>query len=203
MEDPHVFNGVAISHVVRHWIVADSRDKKKKEDLRCILAVLRHCDFFLGRLLTIKGSLGYKVTKGRKMNAVNRLTLMLVTVVNLIETGQSNKNVIRMGYITGSKLKVDDAKFSTRHGQRISGAITYARDQINNDSSILPNHTLEFLVAETYSQELHSIKETVDLIDRNISVYIGPQETCVHEGRIAASFNLPMISYVSLLPLQV
>lgn len=133
------------------------------------------------------------------MNVVNRLTLMLVTVVHLIETGQSNKNVIRMGYITGSKLKVDDAKFSTRHGQRISGAITYARDQINNDSSILPNHTLEFLVAETYSQELHSIKETVDLIDRNISVYIGPQETCVHEGRIAASFNLPMISYVSLL----
>lgn len=129
------------------------------------------------------------------MNAVNRLTLLLVTVVNLIETGQSNKNVIRMGYITGSKLKVADGFFSTRHGQRISGAITYARDQINNDSSILPNHTLEFLVAETYSQELHSIKETVELIDRNISVYIGPQETCVHEGRIAASFNLPMISY--------
>lgn len=135
------------------------------------------------------------------MNVVNRL--MLVTVVNLIETGQSNKNVIRMGYITGSKLKVKGALFSPRHGQRISGAITYARDQINNDSSILPNHTLEFLVAETYSQELHSIKETVELIDRNISVYIGPQETCVHEGRIAASFNLPMISYVSLLPLQV
>lgn len=133
------------------------------------------------------------------MNAVNRLTLLLATVVNLIETGQSNKNIIHMGYITGSKLKDDDGFFSTRHGQRISGAITYARDQINNDSSILPNHTLEFLVAETYSQELHSIKETVELIDRNISVYIGPQETCVHEGRIAASFNLPMISYVSLL----
>lgn len=31
----------------------------------------------------------------------------------------------------------------------------------------------------------------------NVSAFIGPQETCVHEGRMAAAFNLPMISYVS------
>ncbi|KAI8435124.1 hypothetical protein MSG28_003502 [Choristoneura fumiferana] len=29
----------------------------------------------------------------------------------------------------------------------------------------------------------------------NVSAFIGPQETCVHEGRMAAAFNLPMISY--------
>ena len=27
-------------------------------------------------------------------------------------------------------------------------------------------------------------------------VYIGPQETCVHEAKMAAAFDLPMISYV-------
>lgn len=32
----------------------------------------------------------------------------------------------------------------------------------------------------------------------NVSAFVGPQETCVHEGRMAAAFNLPMISYVSL-----
>jgi ABC-type branched-subunit amino acid transport system substrate-binding protein len=106
-------------------------------------------------------------------------------------------NVIRIGYITGSRTKENSAGFNSRHGQRISGAITYARNQINNDTGVLPNHTLEFVVAETYSQEIYSIKETVELIDKNISVYIGPQETCIHEGRIAAAFNLPMISYVS------
>lgn len=33
---------------------------------------------------------------------------------------------------------------------------------------------------------------------KQIAGYIGPQETCVHEGRMAAAFNLPMISYVRL-----
>lgn len=33
----------------------------------------------------------------------------------------------------------------------------------------------------------------------NVSAFIGPQETCVHEGRMAAAFNLPMISYVCII----
>ena len=33
----------------------------------------------------------------------------------------------------------------------------------------------------------------------NVSAFIGPQETCVHEGRMAAAFNLPMISYVRII----
>ena len=130
------------------------------------------------------------------MKTATFFIVLFLSLFGLLETINLTKNVIRMGYITGSKLNSDE--FKPRHGQRISGAITYARDQINNDSSILPNHTLEFVVAETYSDEIYSIKETVELIDKNISVYIGPQETCIHEGRIAASFNLPMISYVSM-----
>lgn len=59
-------------------------------------------------------------------------------------------------------------------------------------------HELEFLVAETYGEEVTSIKQTADLWIKNVSAYIGPQETCVHEGRMAAAFNLPMISYVRI-----
>lgn len=58
-------------------------------------------------------------------------------------------------------------------------------------------HKLDFLVAETYGEEETSILMTADLWTKNISAYIGPQETCIHEGRMAAAFNLPMISYVS------
>ena len=83
-------------------------------------------------------------------------------------------------------------------GQAISGAITLAVDEINVNSSILPNHLIEFLIAETYGQENGSIRFTADMPNYNISAYIGPQETCIHEGRIAAAFNLPMISYVSI-----
>lgn len=104
------------------------------------------------------------------------------------------KNVIWLGYITGSEQK---GLYYNKPGQIISGALTYALDQINNDSTILPNHYLDFKIAETYGSEKESIRRSVELLQYNISAYIGPQETCSHEGRIAASFNIPMISYVS------
>lgn len=58
-------------------------------------------------------------------------------------------------------------------------------------------HSLSFLVSETYGEESTSILETAELWKKNISAFIGPQETCLHEARMAAAFNLPMISYVS------
>ncbi|PNF22648.1 hypothetical protein B7P43_G07108 [Cryptotermes secundus] len=56
-------------------------------------------------------------------------------------------------------------------------------------------HRLQFLVAETRGEELASIARTADLWTQNVAAYIGPQETCVTEARMAAAFNLPMISY--------
>lgn len=103
-------------------------------------------------------------------------------------------NVIRLGYLTGSEQL---GKYYQRPGQSISGALTFALDEINSDSTLLPNHMLVFTSAETYGSEKESIRQTVELLKHNISVYIGPQETCIHEGRIASAFNLPMISYVS------
>lgn len=59
-------------------------------------------------------------------------------------------------------------------------------------------------MAETYGEEVTSVQQTADLWTKNVSVYIGPQETCEHEAFMAAAFNLPMISYVSIFvePLQ-
>ena len=120
-----------------------------------------------------------------------------------ITDGKYTRNVtdgkerIRLGYMTGSENQEGDM-FYQKPGQVISGAITYAVDQINANPELLPNHTLEFLIAETMGQETESIKLASVLPSYNISAYIGPQETCVHEGRIAAAFNLPMISYVSI-----
>ena len=52
-----------------------------------------------------------------------------------------------------------------------------------------------FETSETYGQESESILSTATLWRRNISAFIGPQETCIHEAKMAASFNLPMISH--------
>lgn len=70
--------------------------------------------------------------------------------------------------------------------------------QVNAGELGRRGHNLEFLVAETYGEEETSIFSVADLWIKNVSAYIGPQETCIHEGRMAAAFNIPMISYVIL-----
>lgn len=104
---------------------------------------------------------------------------------------------VLIGYLTGSQRRPGDNIYP-RPGLTISGAISYAVDEINFKHAIVDNHTLEFVVAETFGAEEESIRQTATLwTEGNISVYIGPQESCIHEARMAASFNLPMISYVS------
>lgn len=61
---------------------------------------------------------------------------------------------------------------------------------------------MSLIVAETFGNEDISVLKTAELWRKNISVYIGPQETCVHEAIMATAFNLPMISYVSIFKQQ-
>lgn len=68
---------------------------------------------------------------------------------------------------------------------------------MNNGPLGRMGHRLDFIVAETYGEEIISVQRTADLWTKNVSVYIGPQETCEHEAFMAAAFNVPMISYVS------
>lgn len=83
-------------------------------------------------------------------------------------------------------------------GLMISGAISLAVNEINNGGKLKDmGHSLKFKVAETYGEEVSSIRQTAALWTDKVFAYIGPQETCIHEGRMAAAFNLPMISYVS------
>lgn len=107
-----------------------------------------------------------------------------------------DKTIIKLGYITGSE-KLFEASSYSPPGKLISGAITMALDEINNDTDILPDHRIEFEIAETYGEEEESIKKTC-LLSERIDAFIGPQETCIHEARLAAAFNKPMVSYVSM-----
>lgn len=122
------------------------------------------------------------------------LYLAVLTLFTSIHS--SNSEVIIVGYLTGSQRRPGDNVYP-RLGQTISGAISYAIHEINQHHPLLDNNTLQFIVAETYGQESESIRQTAKLwTEGKVSAYIGPQETCVHEARMAASFNLPMISYV-------
>lgn len=71
-----------------------------------------------------------------------------------------------------------------------------AINEINNGELKEMEHSVDFKVAETFGEEVSSIRQTAVLWADKVAGYIGPQETCIHEGRMAAAFNLPMISYV-------
>lgn len=135
---------------------------------------------------------------------VNILFFIIINFIYVLPSSSSpqpssSTRQVLMGYLTGSLRKLGDSVYP-RPGQTISGAISYAVEQINKYHPLVDNHSLSFVVAETYGDESESIRNTAELWSHgNVSVYIGPQETCVHEARMASSFNLPMISYVSKL----
>ncbi|RZF40474.1 hypothetical protein LSTR_LSTR000353 [Laodelphax striatellus] len=99
-----------------------------------------------------------------------------------------------LGYLTGSQRQEGNTVYA-RPGLTISGAISLAVDEVNQGLLAASPYQLSFVVAETYGEEEISIRQTASLWIQNVSALIGPQETCVHEGRMAAAFNLPMISY--------
>ncbi|XP_055854059.1 speract receptor [Episyrphus balteatus] len=117
---------------------------------------------------------------------------VLFLVLNLILN--VNSEVFTLGYLTGSQRKPGNLEYQ-RPGITISGAISLAVSQVNSGKLKNLGHSLAFVVAETYGDEVSSIRQTASLWTRQVAGYIGPQETCVHEGRMAAAFNLPMISY--------
>ncbi|KAF0764783.1 Uncharacterized protein FWK35_00024325, partial [Aphis craccivora] len=118
----------------------------------------------------------------------------VLALLQLAADGRTDEFVL--GYLTGSRRRPGDIGYS-KPGRTISGAISLAVEEINAGLFKEKGHSLSFLVAETYGEESTSILETAELWKKNISAFIGPQETCLHEARMAAAFNLPMISYVS------
>lgn len=131
------------------------------------------------------------------MKTIFSWTLVASILLPILILTSSSSETILVGYLTGSQRKPGDNVYP-RLGQTISGAISYAVHEVNQHHPLVQNRSLDFVVAETFGQESESIRQTAKLwTDGKVSAYIGPQETCVHEARMAASFNLPMISYVS------
>ncbi|KYN04686.1 Guanylate cyclase 32E [Cyphomyrmex costatus] len=132
---------------------------------------------------------------------MERMCLFLMVIYVLLVNKSVDAETFTLGYITGSKRRETDYEYQ-RPGLLISGAITLAVEeaillemQVNAGELGRRGHSLNFIVSETYGDEEISIKNTAELWKKNVSAYIGPQETCVHEAKMAAAFNLPMLSY--------
>ncbi|KAI4500683.1 hypothetical protein M0802_004275 [Mischocyttarus mexicanus] len=119
---------------------------------------------------------------------------LLLTAIHVLLGKGVDADTFTLGYITGSKKYPWDEEYN-RPGYSTSGAITLAVEEVNAGELGRQGHKLDFLVGETYGNEKRSILMTADLWKKNVTAYIGPQETCIHEARMADAFNLPMISY--------
>ena len=80
---------------------------------------------------------------------------------------------------------------------RFASAVSIAVDYVNQNTTLLPENTLDFLFHDTVCSESGGVAATVNLMRQNVNVFIGPacSRSCIHSGIVAASYNIPMVSY--------
>lgn len=109
--------------------------------------------------------------------------------------GVKNVTNITVGYLTVDRT----LNFMRgKQGRVISGAISYALELINNDTTILPSHRLNLIWGDTMADTLVGTRLLTDQWRKGAQVFIGLEDSCSVEAKVAAAWNLPMISYVSL-----
>ena len=77
------------------------------------------------------------------------------------------------------------------------GAFVEALDKVNRDILGPMGHQLNFTYIDNEADTLYSIRAMTEMYNDDVIAFIGPEDTCVTEARIAAAWNLPMIDFVS------
>ncbi|GFT72222.1 receptor-type guanylate cyclase Gyc76C [Nephila pilipes] len=98
-----------------------------------------------------------------------------------------------IGYMTNMQGRTNTQK----QGIVISGAISYALDVVNNNASFLNGHKLQMIYNDTEGDTLIGTYVTIQQWREGAIAFFGPEDSCAVEATVAASLNLPMISYVS------
>ncbi|XP_041363434.1 receptor-type guanylate cyclase Gyc76C-like [Gigantopelta aegis] len=98
---------------------------------------------------------------------------------------------ITIGYLTST---MSDFRLISIQGRLISGAITLAVNEINDDL-LIPGHRVNMIWADTRANSLLATRYLAEQWREGAVAFFGPEESCTVEARVAASFQLPMISY--------
>ncbi|KAI1301287.1 Guanylate cyclase 32E [Halotydeus destructor] len=108
----------------------------------------------------------------------------------------SNGTVITIGFVSS---------FALRHGvgigigALIAGAIPYAVDVVNNDTSLLPHHKLKFVAGDGGDPDTSSaIRTMTRMREQGAIAFIGLDNSCASEALVAAAWNYPLITYICL-----
>lgn len=104
----------------------------------------------------------------------------------------SELNNITIGYLTVDKRI---AWQRDTQGRLISGAISYAIDLINNDTTVLSDYYINLTWGDTNGDTINGTKLLLDQWREGAVAFFGLEDSCSVEARVAAAVNLPMISY--------
>ena len=115
--------------------------------------------------------------------------LVLLLLVSCACVSGSHQNILTVGYLANIHGK-------SRQGHIISGAMTYAIKEANKNLMAM-NYTLEFVYEDTRGETLAGTNAVINMWREGIIAFFGPENSCEVEATVAASLNLPMISYVS------
>lgn len=80
------------------------------------------------------------------------------------------------------------------------GAFPYALDTVNTGWSkheVLKHYKIDYIVKNNKGDTEESIRAMTSMYFNDTIAFIGPDDTCATEARIAAAWNLPMIAVVS------
>ncbi|GBM05128.1 Receptor-type guanylate cyclase Gyc76C [Araneus ventricosus] len=119
------------------------------------------------------------------------VTLLLCSLCVLSVMAANNLTVGYLANIYGYHGK-------NRQGHIISGAMTYAVQQVNDQHVLPENYTLEFIFEDTKGETLQGTNAVINMWRRGVIAFFGPENSCEVEATVSASLNLPMISYAWL-----
>ncbi|XP_041976899.1 receptor-type guanylate cyclase Gyc76C-like [Aricia agestis] len=97
---------------------------------------------------------------------------------------------ITIGYLPSIKGELRD-----RQGLAISGALSLALEEINNDTRLLPDVHINLTWNDTKCDTVTATRLLTDMSCSGVVAFFGPEGPCHTEAIIAQSRNLPMISY--------
>lgn len=88
--------------------------------------------------------------------------------------------------------------FMNSVGKLIAGALPLAVEAVNNRSDLLPNHTLQYIAAHSGRPDTcEAMRRMSEMRDDGVIAFIGPDNSCASEAKLAAAWSYPMIAYVS------
>jgi len=83
------------------------------------------------------------------------------------------------------------------------GAFEYALKRINERLAVgreaIPRCRISYETADNKADTAESLRRMTQLYIRGAVAFIGPEDTCATEARLASAWNLPMIAFVSTL----